>query len=64
MTIGVIADMCARMSAPVDWGDQQHNQVCADRDRGPPSAQADIVIIFLLTKDALLFKYHVELDDV
>jgi hypothetical protein len=44
---GDSADMCAGKSPLVSMGGRANGQACADGERGPPSARADIFISFV-----------------
>ena len=45
---GDSADMCAGKFPLVLLGDERTRQACADRERGPPSARAEIFNILFL----------------
>ena len=40
---GVIFKNCPRILKDVNRGNERHHQMCADGERGPPSALADIL---------------------
>ena len=44
---GDSADMCAGKFPLVSMGGERTHQACADGERGPPSARAEITIVFV-----------------
>ena len=44
---GDSADMCAGKFPLVSMGGRANGQACADGERGPPSARAEILFMFL-----------------
>ena len=51
---GDFADMCAEKFPLVSMGGRADRQACADGERGPPSARAEILILLMLQLTCLL----------
>jgi hypothetical protein len=45
---GDSADKCAEKFLPMSMGERANGQACADGERGPPSARAEITFTFLV----------------